>query len=328
MEHPLYDDDILNQNYLDLNAIVENGVNQAFSASDLHEAKGILIEVQQHFKGLKLRHNEREELYARLQAAFQVINSKIDDARLEAELETTSNYNDLKPLVDQTLDLLRHPHDSKEIWSRLIDIQTLIREKKLNREQRLELLSPVQDAFTLIKMERDEERQLFERDASANYNRLKELVNQGLKLAEETHEYKETREFLKKIQSEFKGAKMLSEQREELYSRLQTAFDILGKRLDDFFRNKKKNWETKMNFTLSRFDVDIYELQQSIKREQEFLEELLDQLEILASSGKETSGKLALEARIVSIKRGIEHKNLQASSLMIQREELKTRLEQ
>ncbi len=328
MEQDPYNDEILNQNYLNLKSVVEPGIDQAFSTTDLHEAKGILIEVQQHFKGLKLRHHEREELYNRLQAAFQIINSKIDDARLEIEIETTANYNELKPLVRCTMELLEQPHDPKEFWTKLIDIQTLVRDRKLNRDQRIELLTPIQDAFALLKMEREEERKVFENEASGNYQRLKEMVNQGLKLAEETHEYKETREFLKKIQGEFKGVKMINEQREELYSRLQTAFDILGKRLDDFFRNKKKNWETKMNYTLSRFDVDIYELQQTIRREQEILEELLDQMEILESSGKESSGKLALEARIVSATHSIEQKSLQVSSLKIQREELKTRLEQ
>ena len=168
---------------------------------------------------------------------------------------------------------------------------------------------------------------VFVKQSESNYTRLKKMVEEGLKLAEETHEYKEAREYLKKIQGEFRGIKMVNEQREELYSRLQTAFDILNKRVDDFFRNKKKNWETKMTFTLARFDADIFELEQAVKKEEEFLEELLDQLDIV-SSGNSPTGKIAMQARIHSVRMSIEQNKEQIIKLRLDREELRARLEQ
>ena len=119
---------------------------------------------------------------------------------------------------------------------------------------------------------------------------------------------------------------MLHEQREELYSRLQTAFDVLGKRLDDFFRNKKKNWEVKMQFTLSRFAADIYELQNSLEKDQSYLKELEDQLDIIVSAGKEKEALSGLEARIGSTRRSIEQKRRQISMLEIEKNELYNRL--
>ncbi|MEI6434808.1 MAG: hypothetical protein WCP32_08180 [Bacteroidota bacterium] len=327
MENEQFSAEALNQNYLILKEIVENGLNQAFSAENLREAKGILIEVQGQFKGLKLFREAREELYNRLQLAFQIINQKIDDEKLEFELETLANYEKLKPMAEKIAETVDQQNDSRETWAKLIDLQTLIKSKKLKREQREELLKLLQDAFTLIKLQRDDEHKIFEKEAVTTYGKLKAMVDEGLKLAEETHEYKETREFLKKIQSEFKGAKMISEQREELYSRLQTAFDVLGKRLDDFFHNKKKNWETKMNFTVSRFEVDIFEMQQAIIKEKEDLEELLDQMDILETSGKNAIGKMALQSRIGSLKRSIEQKTNQILQLQTNRDELKARLE-
>jgi len=328
MENDFLTNETLHQNYLNLKEILENGISRATVSDNLHEAKGILIEVQQHFRELKLQREAREELYNRLQESFQAINLKIEDEKFELELETLANYEELKHLMEKTPGIITPFNDSKDTWNNLIEIQALIKTKKLRREQREELLKLIQEAFTMIKMQRDEGRKKFENEAHENYTRLKELVDKGLKLAEETHEYKETREFLKKIQGEFKGIKMISEQREELYSRLQTAFDILGKRLDDFFRYKKKNWETKMNYTLSRFDADIFELQQAIVKEKEYLEELLDQMDILETSVREAGGKLALQARIVSLKHSIEQKTSQIYKLQIERTDLKARLEQ
>ena len=328
MEEDKYQEDDLHQNYLELREILEAGLASAGHAGNLHEAKGFLIEVQNHFRGLKLRREDREELYNRLQDAFTAINRKLEDERLDFELEALSNYADLKPEVEKASFMALNSQDTRETWDFLIGVQNRIKGAKLFREQRDEFFGRLQEAFGMIKLRREEEQQAFEHESGQNYTRLKALVEKGLAQAEETHEYKETREFLKKIQSEFKGIKLAREQREELYSRLQTAFDILGKRLDEFFRYKKKNWEVKMQFTLSRFTADSFELRESLHKEQSVLEALEDQLGILVSSGKDKDARAGLEARIVSAHRSIERKQQQVLNLETEMEELKNRLEE
>ncbi len=315
-------------NYISLKETLKLGLARAGQSKDLREAKGYLIEIQSHFKGLKLRREDREELYTKLQNAFAEVNAKIEDERLEFEYEALANYADLKATVAEGSSLAVKSRDFRATWDFLIGIQNRIKAAKLFREQREELFTGLQDAFTTVKSWRDEERQTFENEAQQNYLRLKALVEKGLIQAEETHEYKDTREYLKKIQAEFKGIKMAHEQREELYSRLQTAFDILGKRLDEFFRNKKKNWSVKMQYKLSQFEVEIFELSEALKKEQEYLSDLEDQLDIIVSAGRESSAKIGLEARIGSAQRSIERKQKQILSLEMERNELQVRLEQ
>ncbi|MCX6306258.1 MAG: hypothetical protein NT040_14940 [Bacteroidetes bacterium] len=327
MEPEKWSDDEARLNYENLKSILETGLANASQAESLHDAKGHLIDVQNHFKGLRLRREDREELYGRLQEAFANINRKIEEDRLNFENEAFANYADLKPVVADAAGRAVDSEDMKATWDLLLDLQGRIRSSKLLREHRDELYASLQDAFGMIKLRRDEERKVFDQEAQHNYTRLKSLVEKGLKQAEETHEYKETREFLKKIQSEFRGIKMVHDQREELYSRLQTAFDILGKRLDDFFRHKKKNWEVKMQFTLSRISVDIFELQTALEKEESYLKELEDQLEITASAGKEREVITGLQARINSTRRGIEQKRRQIDTLEVGKNELQNRLE-
>lgn len=315
-------------NYLNLKEILETGLAQAGKAENLHDAKGFLIDVQSHFKGLRLRREDRETLYARLQEAFAIVNAKIDDERLGFELEALANYEELKPAIADASDQAVNSDDMRATWAVLLDIQARVKASKLLREHRDELYAGLQAAFEMIKLRRDDEHRIFDQDAHQNYIRLKAMVDKGLSQAEETHEYKETREFLKKIQSEFKGLKLVHEQREELYSRLQTAFDILGKRLDDFFRNKKKNWEVKMQFTLSRLSADIYELQSSLEKDESYLKELEDQLDIIVSAGKERDVITGLQARIGSTRKNIEFKRQQISKLEIDKTELHDRLEE
>jgi hypothetical protein len=315
-------------NYENLKSIVDIGLADAARCENLHEAKGFLIDVQGHFKGLKLRREDREQLYGRLQEAFALVNNKIDDERLNFEYEALSNFAEFKPLVAEALSQATGSDDLKSTWDTLLGIQSRIKNSKLLREQRDELSAGLRDAFDMIRMRRDEERKAYDEEAGYNYTRLKALVEKGLQQAEETHEYKETREFLKKIQSEFKGIKMLHDQREELYSRLQTAFDILGKRLDDFFRYKKKNWEVKMQFTLSRFSADIYQIQTSLEKDQADLRELEDQLDIIVSAGKDRDLTTGLQARIASLKRSTEHKRKEITLLENNKNELQNRLEE
>jgi hypothetical protein len=256
------------------------------------------------------------------------VNQKIEEERTAFELEALSNYADLKPEISGASDLAAASEDMKQTWEMLLQLQARMKAAKLLREQRDELYLKLQEAFDLIKMRRDEARQEFDNDARVNYIRLKALVEKGLIQAEETHEYKETREFLKKIQGEFKGIRLAHEQREELYSRLQTAFDILGKRLDDFFRNKKKNWEVKMQFTLSRLSADIYDLERTVEKDRAYLKELEDQLDIVLSSGKESEAGTGLHARIAATRRNIEQKLTEISRLDNEKAELQKRLEE
>jgi len=136
-----------------------------------------------------------------------------------------------------------------------------------------------------------------------------------LNQAEESNEYKETREYLKKIQSEFKGIKLIREQREELYSRLQSAFEILNKRVDEYFLEKKKNWEVRMQYKLTSLSTDIFQLRESLENDFEKLQELEDHLGIIQSSDKETSSVLSLKARISSMRITIEKKETQIRNM-------------
>ncbi len=315
-------------NYGILKSILDTGLTKAGAANNLHEAKGYLIEVQSHFKGLMLRREDREELYGKLQEAFSVINKKIEEERLDFEIEAISNYEAIKPSLNEASDRAINSDNLRTAWESLLGIQHQVKAAKLLREHRDELYAKLQEAFLMLKIRREETNQAFNQEAHHNYIRLKALVEKGLIQAEETHEYKETREFLKKIQSEFKGVKMVHEQREELYSRLQTAFDILGKRLDDFFRHKKKNWEVKMQYALSRFSADIYELHTSLNRDIDSLHELENQLDIAESAGKSSTALAGLHARISSTRRSIEQKQIQINSLETEKNELQTRLEE
>jgi len=214
----------------------------------------------------------------------------------------------------------------KNIKEKIIQLQNQIRDSDLLREKRTELLEKLQNAYSLVSRKINSEREQYIKEASENYQRLKSLVEKGFKQANESHEYKATREFLKKIQSEFKGIKLIKEERELLYSKLQQAFEILGERVDEYFRTKKKNWAVQMQYKISELETEIHDLNKSIEMNKEKLRELEDHRDILVNSGKQTTLLTGLIARIETLKSEMKAIELRIIECEENRKELLRRL--
>ncbi len=315
------------QNYVQIRQVVEEAISQASQTDDFRIAKDMLIKAQNEFRALKLTKEQRDELYSKLQDAFTELNLRHDQASEKIRQEADEQYNLFEP---RARDILKRAGESTEfhqIRTDLKEIQAEIRDSVLMKEQRDTLRTVLQEAFETLNLRQDDEKYSFEHDAQDNYKSLKAMVNDGLKQAEESIEYKETREYLKKIQSEFKGIKLIREQREELYSRLQSAFEILNKRVDEYFHEKKKNWEVKMQYKLSALSTDIFELGESLEKDFETLQELEDHLDIIEASGRDTGAGLGLKARISSTRIAIEKKKNQIKNMELEMNDLKNRLE-
>jgi len=315
------------QNFVELKQNVDAAIIQANQAPDFRTAKDVLIKVQHELRDTKLARDQRDELYSKLEDAFTALNIRQDEESEKHRQQAEKQYGLLKP---RAVDILKRANESIEFHQLRVDlkeIQAEIRDSYLLKEQREVLHNILQEAFETLNMRQDEEKYSYEQDAQDNYKRLKAMVGDGLIQAEESNEYKETREYLKKIQSEFKGIRLTREQREELYSRLQTAFEILNKRVDEFFHEKKKNWEVKMQYKLAALRTDILDLGEALDREFETLQELEDHLDIIESAGKETRAALGLKARISSTRISIEKKKNQISSMETEMNDLKSRLE-
>ena len=315
------------RNFTILKDHLKNTIDTVLNSEDYRLSKELLREEQTTWREAKLFREHRDALYSSIQDAYTILTIRQEEDQKKSGQQADIAFAELKPKALELLRLANISVEFRTLRDQLKDIQARIREATLRKEHREELNPLLQEAFEIINLRQDEERESFEKEAQKNYLHLKTLVNKALIQAEETHEYKETREFLKKIQTEFKGIKMIREQREELYSRLQTAFDILNKRLDEFFRTKKKNWEVKMQYKLSESSSEIFLLRENIKNKTVYLKELEDQLDIIVSAGKDNQAILGLQSRISSVRMDIRKTETQAEELELQMRELKNRLD-
>ncbi|MHC1708489.1 MAG: hypothetical protein AB9842_13340 [Bacteroidales bacterium] len=314
------------ENHQRLKPLIENLFLEASNGENINEIRDKLIQLQSEFKGIRLEKEKRETLYSRLQSAFDTLNQRIGEAR-EKNLEIAEqNFEFFLKEVSEVKQEAESGTTFKEIRDRIRNLQADLRDSILLREQKDQLYSSLQESFQLINNRQDQERSEFENEAVSNFKRLSKLVADGLAQAQESNEYRETREFLKKIQGEFKGIRMIKEQREELYSRLQSAFSILRERTDTYFREKQKNWEVKMEFRLKDLSVHILELQMIIAKEKEKLEELETQLDILEQKPVDSPAKLMVMAQIQSLHASIHKNEKLIEETRLEKEELELRL--
>ena len=315
------------QNYVHLSKYIEETIVEVSQTEDYRMAKDLLISAQSEFRNVKLAKEKRDELYSKIQDSFTALNARQDKAIEKNKLEAENQYSVFKTRALNISEDARESTEFKQLRIDIKEIQAEIRDSVLLKGQRDDLHAILQEAFETVNQRQDNEQISFELEASNNYKRLKALIKNGLNQAEISNEYKETREFLKKIQSEFKGIKLIKEQREELYSRLQSAFEILNKRVDEYFHEKKRNWEVKMQYRLSSLSTEIFELNKSRIFELNQLKELEDfLLNIETPAVNETKAVLGLKARISSKRINIERKEKQIKDMESEMAELKNRI--
>ena len=316
------------QNQAQLNELLAEIIKSVQESDDFRGLKDRLINLQSEIRNAKLTREVRDELNTRLQDAFTMLHIRQDAVFTEKRQTAESQFQDFSSRAKEILKQANESTDYNKVRADIKQIQSEIRDSALFTEQRESLRNTIQEAFETVNNRQDQERLTFETEAQNNYNRLKKLVDDGLAQANESNEYKETREYLKKIQSEFRGIKMVKEQREVLYSRLQSAFDILNTRVDIYFREKKKNWEVKMQYRLSSLNTDVYRLRETIASETQNLKELEDFYQNIANPAvHDTKAVLGLKARMSSLQIGIEKKKQQVVEIENEIADLKSRIE-
>lgn len=313
--------------YRELAPMVDKALIRAGSDDDFASVREFLISVQASFRGIRMEKEKREMLYSRLQQAFDTLNGRMDREREKNREVAGKNYEYFRQQTDEILKEAGTVTHFKEVRDRIRDMQSRLKDSILLREQKDELYAALQEAFTEINRRQDSERSQFEQEGTENYKRLGKLVADGLQQAQESMEFRETREFLKRIQAGFKGIRMHKDHREELYSRLQSAFTILRERTDQYFREKQKNWEVKMEFRLRDLNVRVLELQVEISREKERLEALQDQLDILDQKPSDHPARLMVVAQIQSVTDSIRKKEELIDAAAGEIEDLQGRLE-
>ncbi len=269
------------ENYHNIKNKVDEAVKYLNTASDLQDARKVLIDTQGQFKGLKLKKEQREEQYTRIQDAFDLLSMKIDEEKKLYEEECAINNERMKTVVFEAVKFAATCEMFKDGRERLIDAQTQIKNVRLKKEQKEDFFNIIRTAFDDLNDRQDSHREEFEKETQESHEYLKPLVDEAIEFSKVATFFKEAREKLTNIQEQIKEKRLKRDQREEMYDAIRVAFDELNKRqeiergqfdkdCEDNYKLMKDNVEKAVAFAnsteeFSQARQNLISVQQTIK---------------------------------------------------------------
>jgi hypothetical protein len=192
-----------------------------------------LLHTKDQISHAQLLYAHRKLLMDKIQEGFDLLKQRRTENQPDITREAIENAHIIEQKLVIAHDELKNNPDFKTKWDLLLEIQEEFKRRKLEKETRNTLYDQLQALFQQLKAEQYSNQPEFENQANENVNYLRPLIEKAMEEAQITTDLKKTKAFLIKVQGEFKGRKMRSFEREKLFSRLQSAFDLLNSRIEE-----------------------------------------------------------------------------------------------
>lgn len=266
---------------------------------DAEKAWANLLQTKDKVMESKVPPNHRKILLDKLQEGFDKLKILREERQKDFLRDAEKDAGVIAELLDKAAHEVENNEVFKEKWELLLHIQQQFKERKLEKNTRNTLYDRLQHLFHRVKSEQYHNQKEFEEMADQHREYLTPLVEKAFEMAEISREFKKTKAFLIKVQGDFKGRRMRGNEREKLFARLQSAFDILGHRLNEYILERRE-------FRLTHKDSILSELEQKIDSLEQALENDKEQLIQLESSYQDALGLNTSNASPEKIKTQIE----------------------
>lgn len=243
-------------------------------AGDVDKTWALLLKTKDKVTASDLVFVHRKKLIDRLQAGFEILKVRREKSQGELLQKARENAEFIAQQLQNAESELNSNPDFRKKWELLLAVQKEFKERKLEKESRNSLYDKLQSLFSQLKAEQFDDQDAFEKMADENIQYLTPLVEKAFELAQHASELKKAKAFLIKVQADFKGRKMRGMEREKLYAHLQTAFDILNKRIEENAESRKEKYEFNENSRLAELEAKIRKTEESIEADTEKLEML------------------------------------------------------
>jgi hypothetical protein len=267
------------ENYHNIKSEVDRAVAAATNATNFKKAREALINAQSQFKGLKLKRDQREEQYSRIQNAFEELNARQSEERAQYEKECAENYERLRVIVDDAIKVAKASETFKEARETLIAAQGSIRGVKLKRGQRDELYAAIREVFDGINRAQEEQREEFLRECDENYKTILEKLNKAREYAENSEDFRFIRDNLIAVQNEVKILKLKRDQRNELFQAIRDAFAVLDRRREEYRSHIMIEKREKLKSIKEDLERKTARLKESLERDEEAIAPQKEEIE-------------------------------------------------
>lgn len=269
------------ENYLTLKPKVEEAVKFASTCENFNQGRETLIKVQNEFRGLKLKKEQRDELFKKIQNAFVDLNNRQAKEREEFLKASEENYKTIKKLVDEAVQFSKIAIIFKEAREKLIQAQNAIKEARLLKEKKDELFATIRKAFEELNERQNQEMSTFDQEAEDNYNKLSAKIQDMFEEIKNSFEFGIIRDKLIALQSEVRLFKLKRDHRTELFAKIREAFSLFDKRRNEHRDKIKQEKIEKLTGIKENLQNKIMRLKDSIQWDARSLKYQKDKLNAL-----------------------------------------------
>ncbi|MDQ1266393.1 MAG: hypothetical protein QG635_1545 [Bacteroidota bacterium] len=296
------------ENFFTMKSKVESAIIYTAEATNFKHAREALIALQNEIKDLKLKRENRDELYSKIRESFENLNERQSVERESFERESEENYAKLKSIVDEAINLAESMTDYQQARETLIAAQGSIKGIRLKKEQRDELYSVIRVIFNSINEKQSEERNIYDKECNENYAKLTSKVDEAIDNIDKNNDFGQIRDTLIAVQSEIKIFKLRKNQRNELFSRIRGAFNIFDQKRQNHRERIKTERQAKLGSIAANLKNKITRIHESIERDKESLEFQETKITEVRSGDKESEIKDEIGEKIRMIEARINDK--------------------
>jgi chromosome segregation ATPase len=230
-------------NYNTLYTKIEDCYILSRTATEWKETRDAFIDVQKQLNSVFLLHVQRGELNSRLQQAFETLSKRQTEAKDNFNEASTLQYQALKDKIAALTQEAAAADNFDLMFNNLIITQNKLKETRLIKEQKNELFDDLNIAFTTLK----------ERNKTLTANNAKEaetIVEQAIEKASHEENFKEARVILIDAQNALKELRLSKGAKDNLFTKIRTAFDVLNEKQDAFFKTRRAQQNQNLEQTL------------------------------------------------------------------------------
>ena len=265
------------ENYHSIKMMLDDAIHKAFSVETFPEAKDLLVEVQNAMKDKVLKREQRNEFFDAIRKTFDELREKFVEYKLVTDEEATVNYAEIKPKVDEVLEFAKNANTAQanEAREKLFAAQKNVKDIRLKREQKTELFKAIREVFNRINEIIIAEKNRFETVTNDNYNNILSKIEVAIVDIENVLDLKNSGDTLAALRTEIQLLELRVRQRNKLFEKLKSAFDLLYIKRDEYNKRRlairvskledsRKNLEQKNERTnnLLKKDKEIQKQQQ------------------------------------------------------------------
>jgi hypothetical protein len=219
--------------YSDLKSEIDSINTEVETLDDIKHQRKSMVELKERILALFLiPKNDRDSSIDTIQEKFDILQKKSDDIKSKISEEYEKNLQEIEPKVKTVIAEVDEAENFSDMRKKLIDLQSEIKECRINSEKKDDFFSMVQDAFESLTEKQEAEREKYEMEISENYLSIKPKVADAIRFAIQTENFNEARQRLIESQNELKQVKLKKDHLDELFGLIRKAFETVNNKQD------------------------------------------------------------------------------------------------